>query len=78
MDLLKKYFPFSFKATDVTGLVVALIVYVVVCGIGGAIIGWLSGIAIIGILFSALGVLLDLYGLIGIVLSILVFVKVIS
>lgn len=78
MQQIKKIFPFSFKATDPTGLVVALIIYIVVCGICGAIIGLLASIPVAGIIFSLIGSILGLYGLMGIVLTILVFLKVVQ
>ena len=78
MDIMKKLFPFSFKATDVMGLVIALIIYVIGCGICGAVIGFLAGIPILGIIFSLLGSIVGLYSLVGIVLTILVFVKVLK
>jgi len=78
MDFLKLIFPFSFKSKDLTAFIIALVFYVIVCGICGAIIGFLAGIPIVGIIFSLLGSVLGLYGLIGIILSVLVFVKVIE
>ena len=78
MDLLKMICPHAFKAKDVMGLVFALVMYVIVCGICGAIIGFLAGIPIIGLIFSLLGAVLGIYGLVGIVLSILVFLKVVQ
>lgn len=78
MDFLKKYFPRAFKANDVSDLVVALIIYLAIGIIGGAIIGVLCKIAIIGTIFTIVGAIIDLYALIGIVLSILVFLDVIK
>ena len=78
MDILKMICPHAFKAKDVMGLVIALVIYIIVCGICGAIIGWLAGIPIIGLIFSLLGAVLGIYGLLGIVLSILVFLKVVK
>ena len=39
MDMLKKFFPYSFGAKDITNLIVKIIVYIVV----GAVIGLLRG-----------------------------------
>ena len=47
----------------------------IVCGF---VIGLLAKIPILGIIFSLLGSIVGLYALVGIVLSILVFVKVIK
>ncbi len=78
MDILKKYLPHAFKATESNALVIALLIYIVLAIVGGAIIGLLASIPVIGILFSIIGALIDLYSLAGVVLSILVFVKVIK
>ena len=78
MDLLKKVFPFSFKATDVAKLIIAIIIYLVLDVVAGFIIGLLKGIPIIKIFAGLAGSLLGIYGLAGIVIAILVFVKVIK
>ena len=78
MDTLKKFFPHAFKANDVKALVIAIIIYIVIGFVGGLIIGLLSGIPLIGWLFSIVGALLDIYTLVGIILAILVFVKVLK
>lgn len=76
MDLLKKIFPFSFKATELVAFIVSLVIYVIVDVLCGLVIGLLAKLPIIGFVFAALGSLVGLYALVGIVLSILVFVKV--
>lgn len=78
MDLAKKIFPFSYRSTDVAGFVVALIIYVIVLGVCGAILGLLSHLFLIGIIFSLLGSIVGLYSLVGLVISILVFLKVVE
>ena len=66
MELLKKFFPYSFGVKDTSDFVVKLIVYVVVGAVAGILIGLLAGIPILGILFSVVGSLIDLYVVIGI------------
>lgn len=78
MDALKKYFPFVFAATDVAGLVKAILIYAVIDIVCGAVIGLLAKLPLIGIIFGLVGSLVGLYALAGIVLSILVFVKVLK
>lgn len=78
MDMLKKFYPHAFKANDLTPFIVALVIYVLIDVVCGAIIGLLAKIPLIGILFSILGSVIGLYALVGIVLSILVFVKVVK
>jgi len=78
MDNLKKFFPFSFKSTEQTNFIIALVIYVLVDVVCGCIIGFLSGIPVVGILFSILGAVIGLYALVGIILSVLVFAKVLK
>ena len=78
MELLKKFFPHAFKVTDVTSLVIMLVIYALIDLVCGLVIGFLSSIAIIGIIFSLLGAVIGLYALVGIILSVLVFAMVIQ
>lgn len=75
MDMLKKFFPHAFKATELTPFIVSLVIYVLVDVVCGFVIGLLAKLPILGIIFSLLGGAVGLYALVGIVLSILVFVK---
>ena len=78
MDFLKKFFPLSFKATDIKPFVITLIIYVVVEAILGVILGLIGKLPLLGIVCSLIGSLIGLYSLAGIVLAILVFTKVIK
>lgn len=78
MEALKKFFPHAFKATELGAFIVTLIIYVVIDVVCGFVIGLLAKIPLLGIIFSLLGTLVGLYALIGVILSILVFVKVIK
>lgn len=78
MDMLKKFFPNAFNATELGKFIITLIVYVVIDVVCGALIGILAAMPIIGIIFSILGSLVGVYALVGIILSILVFLKVIK
>ena len=78
MELLKKYFPFAFKATELTPFIISLVIYVLIDVVCGVVIGLLAKLPIIGIVFSLLGAVIGLYALVGIVLSILVFLKVVK
>ena len=74
MDILKQLFPLSFaKKEDVTGLVVNLIIYLVVGLVASLAIAILSHTPLVGFLIGMLGGLVDLYVLVGIVLSVLDF-----
>ncbi len=78
MDLLKMLFPFSFKSKDVTSLVIAIVIYVLFGAVCGLVIGFLSSIPVLGIIFSLVGSVLGLYGLIGIVLAVLTYFNLIK
>lgn len=78
MDFLKKFFPHAFKATELKAFIISLVVYILVDIVCGFVIGLLAAIPVIGIIFSLLGSLVGLYAFVGIVLSILVFVKVLK
>lgn len=78
MDFLKKFFPFSFKANGLVAFIITLIVYAVIDIVCGFAIGLLAKIPVINLVTGLLGSLLGLYCLIGIVLTILVFLKVLK
>ena len=78
MDMLKKFFPAAFKATELTPFIVSLVIYVLIDVVCGFVIGLLAKIPLLGVIFSLIGSLVGLYAFVGIVLSILVFVKVIK
>lgn len=78
METLKKIFPQAFKVGDVASLIVTILIYILFDVVAGAIIGLLSKLYIVGILFSILGTLVGIYATAGIVLAILVFCKVLK
>ena len=78
MNFLKKFFPHAFRATALAAFIITLIVYVLIDVVCGFVLGLLSAIPILGIIFGLLGSLVGLYAFVGIVLSILVFVKVLK
>lgn len=75
MDMLKKYFPFSFKAKDVKDLVINIVIYLVVSIVGGWVLGLIGAIPVIGLIADLVGALLGLYCLVGIVLALLDYFK---
>ena len=87
MDALKKIFPRSFKFTkDVPNLIIGIIVQILAIAVLGvliwlatAITGWIPVVgAIIGWVLGIVSSLLGLYCLVGIIIQILVFAKVIK
>lgn len=78
MHIVKRYFPHALKADNVTGLLVALLIYVLVNFIGGFIFGLLGKLPLIGFIAAFAGWALGLYCAIGAILSILIFLHIIK
>lgn len=87
MDTLKKIFPMSWKFTaDVSNFVVGIIIYIVLCvpvgivlGLAKMIVEWIPLVGNILVwALGVIGVLVGLYAIIGLVLLILVYCKVIT
>ena len=78
MDILKKIFPLSFGAAAVADLVIKIIIYVVGGAVASAVIGLLTNIPIIGVIIGIAGGFVGLYSLIGIVLLLLDYFKVLK
>ena len=76
MEYLKKFWPtpFKIKEKDVKSFVIQLLIFLLICFVGGLLIGLLGAIPIVKIIAPIVGILLDVYGLVGIVLCILKFI----
>lgn len=76
MDTLKKLWPtpFKIKEKDIASFLIQLIIFLVICAVAGAVIGLLAKIPLLGIIFSIIGALVEIYGLVGIVLCVLKFI----
>ena len=78
MDMLKKFFPFSFKSKEVKDLVINIVIYLVASIVGGWLLGLLGGIPLLGVIFDLIGSLFGLYCLVGIVLAVLDYLKILK
>lgn len=80
MDTLRKLWPtpFKIKEKDLPSFLIQLIIFIVVCTVIGWLIGVLASIPVIGLIFSLVGALFEIYGAVGIVLCILKFIGVIK
>ena len=79
MEQLKKLFPLSFGLEDVKKLVIAIVIYLVVdlvCGLVCSILGIIP--LLDGIAAWVLGTLVGIYTLVGIVLAVLSFLKIVQ
>lgn len=76
MNLIKQVWPtpFKIKEKDIVSLVIQLVIFLVICALMGWLIGLLASIPVIGILFSIVGMVVEIYGLVGIVLCVLKFI----
>lgn len=75
MDILKKLWPtaFAIKTKDLVSLVIQLVIFLVVCAVVGWLIAVLASIPVIGLIFTLVGALLEIYSIVGIVLCVLKF-----
>lgn len=80
MDMVKKLWPmpFGIEEKNLKSFLIQLVIFVVICAVVGWLIGILAGIPIIGIIFSILGAVVELYGLVGIILCVLKFLGVVK
>lgn len=75
MDMLKKYFPLSFKAKDLQGTIINCIICLVAGFVVSFVCDLLAKIPLIGFVFNLVSGLVGLYLLITIVLAILNHLK---
>lgn len=79
MDMLKKYFPYSFTAKkDLGALIINILVYVIIGAIATAVIGILKGVFIIGLLVGIVCTIIDIYVVAGVIISILDYLKILK
>ena len=87
MDVLKKIFPLSWKFTkDTANFIVGIIIHLLlgfifglVAGLAGLLVGWIPVVGAVLIwALSVVGYVIGLYSLVGLILLILVFCKVIK
>ena len=72
MELLKKVFPYSFGAKDITGLIIKIIVYIVASAVLGFVVGLIPFVG------GLIGSLISLYSTVGLILAILDYLKVLK
>ena len=79
MDMVKKYFPKSFGLGDVKALVISILIYIVIDIVCGVLCAVLGIIPLLGSIAAwVLGTVVGIYTTVGIVLSVLSFLKVIQ
>lgn len=79
MEALKKIFPLSFTEKKTIGaLIINILIQLVVCAIAGVLIGICAQIPVVGWIIGFVGGFIGLYEIIGILLSILDYAKVLK
>ena len=76
MNLAKKYFPYSLKGTNLTGLIVAILIYAIINFVGGIVFSILSKLPLVGFIASFAGWALSIYCAAGGVLAVFIFFKI--
>lgn len=84
--MLAKLFPFSYKSTSVGSLILYIVLYlllgVILSAVSGLVVSIVGPIPLVGALvkwvLSIVAAVIDLYSLIGIILSVLVFFKIVK
>ena len=86
MDFLKKLFPLAFASAEKDNFVKALILYIVVAVVGavvgfvvGTLLGWIPLVGfLVGLILNILGTVVDVYAVAGVILTLLVYFKIIK
>ena len=78
MEFLKKVWPFSFETKDVTNLVFKAILYVLFLTVASILMGVLSSVPVVNVIFYVLGSLVDVYVLVGLVVLFLSYFKILK
>ena len=79
MDMIKTLFPYSFGAKDIKALAIKIVVYLVVGFVVGLVCSVIGLIPILGpIIAWLIGGVVGLYDLVGIVLAVLDYMKVLK
>ena len=78
MSTLRRLFPRSFAVNSLKDLIVAIIVYVILNAVVGAVFSVLSKIMLVGFVFSVLGGCIGFYFTVAIVIAVLKFLNILS
>lgn len=82
MDALKKFWPHAYKAEDVTGLIIAILIYAAmnfVCWLVGFLFGFIPLLgSILNAIWGVVGWLVGIYATVGVVIALLHFFKILK
>ena len=78
MSILETVFPFSFsKKKTVIALIINIVIYLVAAAVIGWVLSLLGGLPLVGTIVGWLGWIIGLYVFVGIVLSVLDYLRLI-
>lgn len=76
---MKNLFPLSFKwASSLVSMLIGVVIYIVVGAVAGLAIGFIGAMPIIGIIAWVLGLAVDVYVVVGIIVLVLAYLKVVK
>lgn len=78
MNMIKSFFPQAMQAHDVKGLVIAILIYAIANFVVGFVLGLLNNLPLVGFVFGIIGWAVSIYCAVGIIVSILVFLKIVK
>ncbi len=71
MEIVRNLFPFSFGVRDTKDMVIRIGIYLAAGVVVSLIVGMFDWIPLLGLIFTLVGTLVDLYCFVGIVLTVL-------
>lgn len=78
MEILKKAFPLSFQAKDLAQLIIYCLIYIVVGTVLGFLISILAKIPILGLIFTLVSSLVEIYIAAGLIILFLYYFKILK
>lgn len=78
MEILKKLFPLSFQAQDMAQLIIYCLIYIVAGAVLGFVIGLLSKIPVLGLIFTLIASLVGIYIAAGLTILFLYYFKILK
>ena len=72
---IKSLFPYSAKVTDISNLIITIVVYFIVIVVSSVFFGILNNIWIVGWIFSLINWVIRVYCGAGAIVAVLVFLK---
>ena len=74
--IVRSFFPLSAKACDIKSLLIVILIYIVASVASGIVLGLLSWVPLVGIVFDMASQLIGYYCLAGIVVAFMIYFKI--